>query len=137
MSKRDKKAEAKAMFGASKKEGPGFMKTVVSIPAATIKKTFDMAKAGFEAVTDNILEKGQDGTRWRLESRKIGQWLGLVGYGATMWFIIGTVHKLLQDPNWLKPDQFSNFIALITVLLGGSAIFSLFYTMKKRNGGQK
>ncbi len=109
---------------------------IKGIPVATVKAAFGLTKGVLGAVADNIFEKGQKGTKWRLESRKIGQWLGLAGYGATMWLVIGTVNKILADPNWLTGEQFTNFIALITVLLGGSAIFSLFYTMKKRNGGQ-
>ncbi len=108
---------------------------IKGIPAGTVRKTMDLTKGVLGAVADNIMEKDQTGTKWRLESRKIGQWLGLLGYAATMWLVIGTVQKILEDPNWLTGEQFTNFIALITVLLGGSAIFSLFYTMKKRNGG--
>jgi len=106
------------------------------IPVATFKMAFGFVKGVLGAVSDNIMEQGQKGTKRRLESRKIGQWLGLTGYAATMWLVIGTVNKLLADPNWLTGEQFTNFISLIGVLLGGSAIFSLFYTMKKRNGGQ-
>jgi len=108
---------------------------VKGIPVATFKMAFGFIKGVLSAVSDNVMEQGQKGTKRRLESRKIGQWLGLTGYGVTMWLIFGTVNKILADPNWLTGEQFTNFIALITVLLGGSAIFSLFYTMKKRNGG--
>lgn len=96
---------------------------------APFKKIAGVLSIMIKALRQNTCESDVPG-KYRLNTTRIGQFFGLLGYAFVMLFLASICIRLMADPTSIPSDVLSDLIKMLVTVGGLSTLFLAFYAMK-------
>ena len=82
-----------------------------------------------KALRQNTCESDAPG-KYRLNTTRIGQFFGLLGYAFVMLFLASICIRLMINPTSIPSEVLSDLIKMLVTVGGLSTLFLAFYAMK-------